>query len=108
MDNQQKDNALKYRTKDTEPPVFIGAVGSIICFASIIVMIIGVVELTDRYSRNLSFVTLGSGAGMLITGLILVGVDRIIELLMDIRTINEIVFREEIRSAVLARDKKAD
>ena len=108
MDNRQEDNALRYRTKDHEPPVFIGAIGVIVCLASIIVMIIGVVELTDRYSRNLSFVTLGSGAGMLITGLVLVGINKIIELLMDIRTINEIVFREEIRSAVLARDKKAD
>lgn len=111
MSIQQRSEAPDYRTKDSEPSVFLTVVGSILIGISIIIGFIGIVGVIDngglyRVDNTLNYITIGSGIGLLIIGLVLIGINKIIELLMDIRSINEIVFSEEIRSAVSARHKK--
>ena len=112
MSIQQRGEELNYnRTKDSEPPVFLTVVGSILIGIGIIIGFIGIVGVIDngdlyRVDNALNYITIGRGIGLFIFGLVLIGINKIIELLSDIRSINEIVFFEEIRSAVLARRKK--
>ena len=82
MSNQHKRNIQKNKTKQ---PVFFGVVGGFLCLISIIVVLIGVAQGADNIISLLTII--GSGIGILVSGLILIGINMMICILIDIRAI---------------------
>ena len=110
MSNQINGDEQNNKTKDSDKPVYLYIMGTILIVISLITKYFGITGNNNYYGydNTQSYMAIGSSIGLFVIAFVLFGLNRIICLLIDIKSINEIVFFDELNRSTKIHERKED